>query len=49
MPLRSRDTVYTHIGDAVEMTLLVFGVLYLVLALLVARSQAKKMHKVAVA
>ena len=41
MPLRSRDTVYTHIGDAVEMTLLVFGVLYLVLALLVAWSQAR--------
>lgn len=49
VPLRTRDTVYTHIGDAVEMTLLVFGVLYLLVALLVAWLQAKKTRKVAVA
>lgn len=36
VPLRTRDTLYTHIGDAVEMVLLVFGVLYLLLALLTA-------------
>ena len=49
VPLRTRDTVYTHIGDAVEMTLLVFGVLYLLVALLVAWLQARKTRKVAVA
>ena len=37
VPLRTRDTVYTHIGDAVEKSLLVFSVLYLLLALVAAK------------
>ena len=49
VPLRTRDTVYTHIGDAVEMMLLGFGVLYLVLVLLVAGLQARRARKAAIA
>jgi apolipoprotein N-acyltransferase len=34
VPLKTRDTLYSHIGDTVEIMLLWFFAIYLVIALL---------------
>jgi apolipoprotein N-acyltransferase len=44
LPLRSRDTLYTHIGDGVEIGLLYFFFLYLLALGLGLALQKKRMH-----